>query len=216
VKLGFPSKEDEVGTEKVDCVEPNKCDGDIDLTLSVTFDIYNGEYYVDLSIRLYYEYQRNRYVDYYKGGEDPLDGCGLQWERDHWKLSDRTDVPRSTATDSYTSWDNGSWDYEGVAFRVDDYQLCDDSHDRRGTYYEWSDYAHAGAYLRHGSDHESGDTVTASYIHTWNEGGLGTGFSVSYPWGISLSASASSTVESQNLQTDLEGNSLMIDANDAT
>ncbi|MEF8881305.1 MAG: hypothetical protein V5A34_02125 [Halapricum sp.] len=215
--LSLARFQDGVGTQRVGCVEPEDCDGDIDLTLSITYDLYDGEYYVDLLIRHYIEYSNTRYTPVeHKGGEEPLDGCGLQWERDHWKLTDRTDIPASTSTDEYTTWDNGSWDYEGVAFQVDDRQMCDEQHEYLDFASTWTNYAHAGAYLRYGSDHEDGDSVTASYMHTWNEGSLGAGFGVSYPFGISLSATASSSVETENLQTTLEEQTLMVNANDAT
>ncbi|MCL7418097.1 MAG: hypothetical protein M8354_09700, partial [Halalkalicoccus sp.] len=66
-------------------------------------------------------------------------------------------------------------------------------------------------YLEFDDDYQTGNSISASYIHTWNEGSV-TGISVSYPFGISVSAS--SDTQQEDLQTDLQGDNLLVDTSD--
>lgn len=192
------------------CVEPDKCDGDIDLTLRFSYDMYNGRYYASLAMRYRYEL----YYDYYNydGPMQPLDGAGIMWERDHWKLQDRDNPTSCTLGDNNVEWDNGSWNYEGVGYRVNSREIAEGSGSTGKGNYEWSDTEYAGVYLRKGSDYEDGDSIHAAYEYTWNSGEL-SGVSVGYPWSISVSVSSST--ESEDLQTDLNGYSLLVRESDA-
>ncbi|MEF8825528.1 MAG: hypothetical protein V5A27_04175, partial [Halapricum sp.] len=209
------STNDEIGSFSADdgtgqgdfCVEPNKCDGDIDLSLAISYDMYNARYYVSLSMRYYYLYQ-----DMYDGPLSPLDGAGIMWERDHWKLQNRMDLTDSIYGDDHVAWDNGSWNYEGAGYRVNSEKIAKESGDSYYPTYSWSDTEYAGVYLRQGSDYEEGDQIHASYTYTWFGSGLN-GISVSYPWAISLSFS--NPPESEDLQTDLDSMALIVEENDA-
>lgn len=214
---GFPNKGEGPGimdgTGQGDyCVEPDKCDGDIDLTLSISYDMYNGRYFADLSMRYKYSYQTTSSHGYYSysGPQDPVDGAGLLWERDTWKLQDRDDPGYCTSGDDHVEWDNGSWNYESVGFRANSKQIAK-STGTTSISDHWSDTEHAGVYLRTGDDYSEGDTVNAAYRYTWNSGEVN-GVSLGYPWTISISASSST--ESEDLQTDLDGYSLKVDEND--
>lgn len=190
-------------------VDPTSCDGDIDVTLSFTA-LWEGGYYASVMVRMNYFRWVNRYGTYYKGGEDPVDGIGIQWERDHWKVENRDNIPESTEGDTNISWDNGSWNHQGVAFRVDDEDLCKDSGYTEGGP-DWSDFESCGVYLEQGDEYEVGDDITASYRHTWN--GYNLSFSVSYPWGISIGGG--SNVDSKDFQTELDGDTLRVTTEDA-
>lgn len=203
------------------CVEPDKCDGDIDLTLRISTYYNVDKYNVSLSMR--YRYKKGAYGRQRTccrmcfGPRSPVDGAGIMWERDHWKLEDRNDVPSSTAGDDHVAWDNGSWNYEGVGFRVDSHGMAMDSEGETSYYcYErnkrWSDTEFADVYLKKGEDWERGDSVHAAYEYTWDQGTVD-GVSVGYPWSVSVSAS--SDTKTEDLQTDLDGNSLLVTASDA-
>lgn len=195
------------------CVEPDKCDGDIDLTLSLSYDMYNGRYFADLSMRYDYNLQTPESHGYYSysGPQNPQDGAGILWERDTWKLQDRDDPTYCTVGDDNVEWDNGSWNYEGVGYRVDSRDIAEGS-GSTSIGGAWSDTEHAGVYLRTGEDYTEGDSVNAAYRYTWSSGEL-SGVSVGYPWSVSVSVS--STTESEDLQTDLDGNSLRVTESDA-
>jgi len=201
------------------CVEPDKCDGDIDLTLRISYNRSYNYYYVTLSMR--YRYSKGKrgrsksYDSYCSGPRYPVDGAGIMWERDHWKLKNRNDVPRSTSGDDHVAWDNGSWNYQGVGFRVNSRDIAWESGGSHNYCYNtsewWSDTEFAGVRLENGEDWERGDEIHAKYVYTWNEGEVD-GVSVGYPWFVSVSASRSTKKE--NLQTNLDGKSLIVTASD--
>lgn len=201
------SKSDGPATEKADCVEPDKCDGDIGVTLSISYNKYDGHYYVSSSVEMRYAYHWN--YGMLSGGEAPNDGLGIQWGEDEWEVTNSNDLPSCTYGNDHIEWDNGSWNKQGVAFRVDDYGLCYDS-GTTGYEKEWSNMESAGVTLNRGSDWEEGDSVTASYLHTWNETSTSLSFGVSFPWGISVSAGTTSSLETEDLQTDLDGKTLQV------
>ena len=202
------------------CVEPDKCDGDIDLTLRISFNNQYSTYYTTLSMR--YRYSKGKRGPY-KGGDAycsgpryPVDGAGIMWEKNHWKLENRNDVPSSTNGDDHVAWDNGSWNKEGVGFRVNSRDIawesegsneyCDNTSER------WSDTEFASVVLEKGEDWERGDEIHAKYVYTWNEGEVD-GVSIGYPWFVSVSASRSTKKE--DLQTDLNGKTLLVTASDS-
>lgn len=203
---------DGVSAETVDCVEPDKCDGDIGVTLSISFLSTYGHYYVSSSVKIRYE--TDDWGGLNSGGEEPHDGLGIQWGNDRWEVVNSSDLPSCTYGDDHIEWDNGSWNKEGLAFRVDDYWLCYDS---GGTFFEeeWSDIETAGVDLNLGDDWESDDSVTASYRHTWNDTTADLGFGVSFPWGISISSGMTSSVKSEDFQTNLDGKTLEVFESDA-
>lgn len=194
----------DVGTQRVDCIEPDKCPGDIDVTLSLSSLplVPDSDAFAEVSSRIRYYWSRDS--GYYKGGEDPVDGVTVHWEKDHWKVTNRNNIPDSVTTGTHSEWDNGSWAYEGLAFRLNDQDLCASSGYTSGK--EWSDYEYTGVYLDNGSQYQSGDAIRAKYIHSWE--GTIYGFGVSYPWGISVTASSS--VDWNDLQTDLSGDNLIV------
>lgn len=202
------------------CVEPDKCDGDIDLTLRISFNRYNTTYYATLSMRYRYKkVSKGNHYDSYRycsGPQYPVDGTGILWERDHWKLENRDDVPSSTSGDDHIAWDNGSWNYEGVGFRVNSRDIAYESEVSAGNCYDasekWSDTEFASVVLEKGEDWERGDAIHAAYEYTWNEGEVD-GVSVGYPWFVSVNAS--SDTKKENLQTDLDGKNLLVTASDA-
>lgn len=183
-----------VSPDKVGCVEPSNCDADIEVGISISYSPYANEFAVTLSNRMRYV------VGTTVGGEAPVDGLAVQWGEDEWKIPDRDQVGNAFDGDAHTEWDDGSWNKEGGAFRVNDAQMCDDS---GGGVYEthWTPYEYSTVYLVQGTDHQDSSGVTASYVHTWS-GGVN-GFSVSYPFGISISGSA--TEHSEDLQTEPNG-----------
>lgn len=209
----LPGEDDNgFSTNKVRCVEPDKCSGDIELGLSISYFSSSDEYYVENMARIRYDGVINQYgyLEIHDGGSDPVDALGIQWDQDHWQLRDRSHIPNSINTDTHTEWDNGSWNQEGLAFRVDDYTMCKDGGETDG--FEWTPYDYTGVYLVKGPSHQSGDLVTASYEHIWSGSDLS--FGVSFPYGITIASSSS--VSSENLQTDLKGDSLAVTAADAS
>lgn len=222
IETNLPSYNDNdsnegLSAQRVDCVEPDKCPGDIDLNLSITSYSRAGYYYAELSTRIRYQYYTNSNGSTrYKGGEDPDDIVGIQWEKDHWKVNDRNDLDSNFSGDSHTEWDNGSWEYDGTGYRVDDYGLCKDSGLTSTTPGDaskaWSDYTYAGVYLELGPDWSSGDGISATYVHTWNSGGI-TIDSISFPFGISVSVSGGT--DEENLQTELNGDNLIVYQSDS-
>ena len=202
------------------CVEPDKCDGDIDLTLRISYRRGYNYYYVTLSMR--YRYKKvppsggEHFPTMCSGPRRPVDGAGIMWERDHWKLRNRNDVPGSTSGDEHVAWDNGSWNYEGVGFRVNSRDIAWESGSEGNQCYSaperWSDTEFAGVRLEIGEDWERGDEISAAYKYTWNEGKVD-GVSVGYPWTVSVSAS--SDTKKEKLQTNLDGKSLLVTASDA-
>jgi hypothetical protein len=201
------------------CVEPDKCDGDIDLTLRFSYNRYNTSYYASLAMR--YRYKKvygggSKFPKMCSGPRRPVDGAGIMWERDHWKLKNRNDVPSSTSGDEHVAWDNGSWNYEGVGFRVNSRDIAWESGtDGSNCYYapeQWSDTEFATVKLEAGEDWERGDEIHAAYEYTWNRGEVD-GVSVGYPWAVSVSAG--SDTKKEDLQTDLDGKSLLVTASDA-
>ncbi|USZ69418.1 hypothetical protein NGM10_06700 [Halorussus salilacus] len=194
------------------CVEPDKCDGDIDLTLWFFYDQDMEAYYAELSMRYrYYYYQSYTAYDYW-GPRYPDDGAGIMWEKDHWEVMNADDIPSSTEGDDHVEWDNGSWNQEGLGYRVNSADIARNTGQTNDRDKHWSDYEYAGVYLNQAEDYEDGDSIHAAYEYTWSSGEL-SGVSVSYPWGISVSAS--STTKSEDLQTELDGSSLMVDTSDA-
>lgn len=194
------------------CVEPDKCDGDIDLTLWFFYDQDVEAYYAELAMRYkYYWYQSYNYIDYW-GPRAPEDGAGIMWERDHWEVLNADDIPSSTEGDEHVEWDNGSWNQEGLGFRVSSEGIATKNGYTSSTEERWSEYEYGGVYLNQAENYQDGDSIHAAYEYTWSSGEL-SGVSVSYPWGISVSAS--STTKSEDLQTELDGTSLMVDTSDA-
>lgn len=196
-----------ISPDKVDCVEPTQCDGDIDLAMSINLNYDRDCYYTHVSVGIRYINYEGPFGGAYKGGEKPVDGLGFHWPEEEWEVEDQYDIPSSTNGDTNIEWDNGSWTPEGLAFKVDDREMCTDV---TGQSPEWSDYESAGVYMNKGDDWESDSAIHATYLHTWN--GIATGFSVGYPPSISLSAS--STAESEDLQTTLTGQTLMVTTSD--
>lgn len=194
------------------CVEPDKCDGDIDLTLWFFYDQDVESYYAELSMRYGYYYYQSGYAYDYWGPRYPDDGAGIMWEKDHWEVLNPSNIPESTEGDDHVEWDNGSWNQEGLGFRVNSADIARSTGQTNNLDKHWSDYEYGGVYLNKAEDYQDGDAVHAAYEYTWSSGELG-GVSVSFPWGISVSAS--STTKSEDLQTDLDGNSLMVDTSDA-
>lgn len=205
-----PTTRDGPSSEKVGCVDPIQCDGDIDLTLSFSYNTYNHSYYAGVTMRMRYYYYTNQYGTFYGGGVPPKDVLGIQWERDHWKLKNRDDIPGSTTDSDNITWANGSWDFEGLAFNVDDETHCKSSGFTPIEESEWSDYETVGAFLEKGDDYEALDSVTASYAHTWS--GVVYDIGVSFPAGISLTTG--SNTQYKELQTDLDGDTLIVDESD--
>lgn len=193
--------------DRVDCIDPTQCEGDIDLSLSLNFNPYRGKYVVNATVSLYYVNWEGPYVGTYKGGEKPEDGLGFHWPRDEWKIDDRENIPGSTLGDDNISWDNGSWNEKGLAFGVDDKAMCTNVTDRDG---DWSDTEFATAYVQLGDNHKPDSPIYATYLHTWS--GSSYGFSVGFPPSISLSGSSSA--ESKSLQTTLNGDTLLVSEED--
>ena len=205
------------------CVEPDKCDGDIDLILRISTNNYTTTYYATLSMRYHYlkvkragHWEGDARYKYCFGPKYPVDGAGITWERDHWKLENRNDAPSSTNGDDHVAWDNGSWNYEGVGFRVNSRDIAWESEESYGQCHnepeKWSDTEFADVQLEKGEDWERGDGIHAAYEYTWNEGEVD-GVSVGYPWFVSVNAS--SDTKKEDLQTDLNGKSLLVTASDA-
>jgi len=215
------NNDENIGTNRVDCVEPRQCDGDIDLILSISYNSRSNEYYVSTSVRMRFEYRTKSFGDWgletdyviYRGGEDPADGIGFQWKEEHWKVADRDYLYSSVSGDRNISWDNGSWNRQGMAFKVDDLSLCDDSVGRETNEREptWSDIETCGIFVEKGEEWEREDAITASYVHTWE--GANIDFGVSWPFGLTVTSS-SGPVRDENLQTDLDGKSLRVNASD--
>jgi hypothetical protein len=202
------------------CVEPDKCDGDIDLTLRISYNRhYSRRYYATLSMRYRYEKVkasgRKKRDSMCSGPRYPVDGAGIMWERDHWKVRNRNDVPRCTDGDDHVAWDNGSWNYEGVGFRVNSRDIAWESGAQGSNCWyaeeEWSDTEFAEVQVEKGEDWERGDEIHAAYQYTWNEGEVD-GVSIGYPWGVRVSSS--SDTKKEDLQTDLDGKNLLVTASD--
>jgi len=106
---------------------------ELDITITITGQYQcPDEYYVDLS----WSYI-NDTSDNHVGGELPTDIAGLYWDPNWWDLTAK-DLSQSTATSSYVSYRDGSFDGNGPAFNVDDLSIYAD--DETALYY-------CGAYL---------------------------------------------------------------------
>lgn len=210
----FPAEkigEDEVSTEKVDCVEPTQCDADIEVYLSFSYLGDLDQYYAEAMMRMRYMYTYSSgYYYMLSGGEDPDDGLGFQWEKDHWKVRNPDDLLDSTKGDSHIGWDDGSWNQQGLAFRVHDYDMCVDN-GPTGDTYEWTPYEYAGVYLEQDDGFQEDDPITASYLHTWK--GTVSSFSVSFPAGISVGVG--NNVEAEDFQTNPNGDTLRVTISEA-
>lgn len=235
------AREDDVSSESHfhdgGCIEPENCDYDPDLecSISISYDMYNGKYFVELAARYRYRYwyddicwrgsDRGWTMD---GPRSPMDGFGLIWNENHWELAD-TDYPaRSTYSSSNVDWDNGSSLGEGAAYRADDRQQCYDSGVTESEPYDdtcgdeegdeemaWSDWLYGGAEVRYGSEHEDGDEIQGKYVYQYNENDDNFSVGVSYPWGVSISWSSSTTVKQKSTQTEPDGRNMTVTASDA-
>ncbi|GAB7019929.1 hypothetical protein JCM18750_27900 [Halostagnicola bangensis] len=210
-----PDKEEGMSTQEGTgqggfCVEPDKCDGDIGLRLTLSFNYQLARYYASLSMRYYYMNHTDMYG--YEGPENPTDGAGILWDEDHWQVIDRNDLPGSTTTSEDVSWDNGSWNQEGVGYRVNSKIACMKTGTTDRDEYDWSRPRIAGVYLRTGPDHEDDSAIHAAYDYSWEEGDV-SGVSVAYPW--SVSHDVSYETKTQNLQTDIDGDSLRVKRSDS-
>jgi len=225
----------QISTNSLDCIEPDKCNGQISLELSlINSSKMPSLHYVELGM----EFKYKRYYNEMFGEwinepmpEPPVDGAGIAWRQDHWEILDQSDIPSSVATGNNVEWDNGSWDQEGVGFRVNSNKQCMDSgitepapawdrgfsnRDGRlrpkepevGTI-EWSDRTYASAYVKPGEDFESGSAIQASYSYAFKKlGDPKIGVSVSYPPGVSVTPT--SKIKQEDLQTDLDENTLLV------
>ena len=213
-----------VSTENVDCIDPTNCNGDISLSLGMSYWRYNNIYHVDLSARFRYEYYTVSGYPYehYYGPENPLDGFGITWEKDHWALSNydpgNTKPANAMTESSYVDWDNGSWNRQGTGFTLDDQRLCKDSGTTGSSGVtsteQWSNWTSGGVDLRPSGEWTEGDTVCGIYTYTWNDSSVDFSVGVSYPYGISLSASTSTSMNSQDLQTNINGTNLAVTINE--
>lgn len=219
------------------CVEPENCDYDPDLecSISISYDMYNGKYFVELSARYRYRYWHDDLC--WRGSEpgwtmdgprSPMDGFGLIWEKDHWQLADSDYPAQSTYSSSNVDWDNGSSLGQGAGFRADDRQQCYDSGVTESEPYDdmcsdeegdekmaWSDWLYGGAEVRYGPDHEDGDEIQGKYIYQYNEQDDDFSVGVSYPWGVSISWNSSSSVKDKDTQTEPNGQDMTVTASDA-
>jgi len=194
------------------CVDPNQCDGDIDLTLSLSHDMRTGLYFASLAMRYKYSYQNTQSHGYYAytGPRSPDDAAGITWEKDSWKVKDRQDIPSSTNGDANINWYNGSWDYDGLGYKVDSKGIAKDSGITSIGMY-WSDYEFADVELRKGSNYTDGDAIHGTYEYTWNGGSIDS-ISVGWPW--TIGASYGTFTKSRPLQTNLEAKTLSVTEDD--
>ncbi|MDZ7746726.1 MAG: twin-arginine translocation signal domain-containing protein [Halobacteriales archaeon] len=216
ITVGDPTSSDDeptVSPQQVDCIDPTNCDGDISLSLGISYYRYSNVYYVDLSARFRYEWYPVGVSDNYYGPETPADGFGLTWERDHFQLSNYEPGSTSPANvmseGSFVDWDNGSWNREGTGFTLDDRGLCKDTGTTGGSRFssskQWSNWTSGGVTLDLGPDWTGGDTIRGLYSYTWNESNTNVSVSVGYPRTISVTASSSEKMEQETLQTDIDG-----------
>lgn len=99
--------------------------------------------------------------------------------------------------------------------KINELQLCRDAGytGNAGTAdFEWSPREYATAYVTEGKEWESGDAITGGYRHSWS--GTVSGIGVSFPYGVSFSASSS--VKSEDLGSQLDGDNLRVVAADGT
>jgi len=213
-EFSFPeekAEEDGASTQKVDCVEPTQCDADIQVYLSFSYLGDLDQYYAEAMMRMRYLYTYSGgYYHMLSGGEDPDDGLGFQWENDHWEVRSPNDLLDSTEGDTHIDWDDGSWNQQGLAFKVHDYNMCVDNGPTEDTY-EWTPYEYAGVYLVQGDAFQEDDAVTASYMHTWK--GTVSTFSVSFPAGISIGVG--NNVKAEDFQTNPNGDTLRVTISEA-
>lgn len=184
-------------TQEVDCVDGNQCDGDIDTTMSLSYDSNSNEYYAELMVSIKYQKDSGALIT---GGEDPVDAMGIAWHKDEWKVIDPESISASTQRSSRVVTDDDNHMYDGVAFNLDDEGLCKfDSPNTNGSE-EWSAYAWGGVYLIPGDENQTDSEILGSYIHTWNENNID--FSVSYPAGVGVSGSTQSKHEKTTTEKD--------------
>lgn len=198
---------DGASTQRVDCVQPNLCDGDIDLTLTRSYDSNSKIIDVSNTMRLHYRaYWSDLGVFLIpSGGENPADGISFSWKEGTFKLIDKNQITNSVHSGPHQWWDNGSWNGEGLVMKANDYKMCTAS-GSTGNNWDWTPYETCGVFLKTGSNFSSGDDIVSGYQHSWNSGSISYG--ISYPWGWSVSYSGG--VKTQDLQTDLYGNTLRV------
>jgi len=221
ISVSRPTSDGSVSTNSIDCIEPTRCggDGDIEVNISMAFLPTYSQYHVSLQFRYQYVYgiTLSGYYDY-SGPERPLDGTGLYWNPDEYQIENTTLPGESMTVPDHGSWDNGSWNVarSGSGFRVDDLQVCYDS----GSYGDdlsehWSDWDSCGVMLVPQADHSSSSLVKGEYVYAWNDDYLSPSVSASYPLGIGVSFSGSSSVQKEDLATNLQGEALAVSSSDA-
>lgn len=209
-----------VSTSDVDCIEPTNCDGEIEVNISIDYNIYNGYYSVGLQTR--YKYLKGytkRGIYRYDGPQYPKDGLGLYWDPNKWQITDEDYPANSMYSPTYGSWDNGSWiaDKSGTGFRIDDNEVCKESSDAGDPDTgdkDWSDWDYCGVDLYTQSDWTENSEVRGEYVYVWNETNLSVGVSASYPPGVGVSVSGTTEEKKEDFATNLEGKSLIVDDTD--
>ena len=230
-QYGLPSSAGGVSTQDLDCVEPENCNNNPDLELSIglVYDSFNNEYFATLDSRYRYSYYHSVVTGSYHfdGPENPLDGFGFFWEKDHWRLRNRTTPYDSMSAPNHGSWDNGSWinGKDGTAFKVDDRQICIDSGVTEDTPAEepwsdpsegqegWSNWDTGGVYLVRGSNWQRGDTINAEYIYTYGQTTTDFDLTISYPLGLSIDRET--TIQKEDIATNPDGKALVVTESDA-
>lgn len=205
---------DGLSTSSVDCIEPTNCDGDIEVNISIDYFPTYIDYHVSLQVRYKYAlYISPRgYVDY-NGPENPKDGFGLYWDNNQYQITNPGQPASSMLEPTHGSWDNGSWitGKEGTGFRINDKMVCDDS-GQTGTVTtkKWSNWDSCGVTLDPQSGHTDSSEVRGEYVYTYNDTNVSIGVGASFPSGISVSASGSSTTKKEDIGTNLSGGSLIV------
>lgn len=203
---------DEVKAQHVDCIEPTKCDGDIQVNIVGNFFPSSLEYVVGLDVRYRYQmWVSNTGYFYYDGPEPPVDGMSLWWDTDEYQITNTSYPANSMTSPQYGSWDNGSWlrdGKSGTGFRIKDKKVCGNSPYTQTD--SWSNWDSCEVKLT--SNGTSGDTnVYGAYLYTYQASSISLAIGASYPTGISFSISGSNSVKSEDFATNLDGEALQLD-----
>lgn len=200
-------------SDDVECIEPTQCDGQIEVNISLDYFRDFNLYSAGLQVRyLYSYYVGSRGNVSYDGPVRPKDGFGLIWNKSEWQITDPDTPANSMNPPEFGSWDNGSWinTKNGTGFRIDDNRVCTDSGQNSITEKEWSDWASCSVNLDTQEDWSTDSEVRGEYVYTYNANNVSLGVSASFPAGVSVSASGSTSIKKEDIGTNLNGDSLIV------
>ena len=149
-------------------------EADLDIYISLVHDCDREDYYAELA----WTYEDN---GDFSVGQDPLDGAGMHYKDNWWKLRDNNIYDTTSTSTDVAPEENWGFDFEGPGYSMDDYGARNDMEDRQ--YY-------AGVYIvPRDEDVDAEDrAIQGRYTHTWEEVEIES-VSVSYPAGLSVSLS---------------------------